>query len=403
MRRLRAKALIACLSLCIAILAGAATALQVTPEPDFARYEDCSQEIHDAGGHMLRAYLTADQRWRMATHTDDLPKLYWRMLLAYEDKRFYSHRGVDLLALGRALYQLVRYGRPMSGASTLSMQVARLLGPPRTRGIATKIQQLLLAIKIERRLTKKQILDVYATLAPLGGNVEGVRAASLLYFQKEPRDLTLAEAATLIAIPQMPEGRRPDRFPERARRGRDRVIKRMMDLQIIRTSVGRAAMAAPLEADRHGARFLAPHLSDRLRREYPGRRIIRTLVSAPLQRQAERVASSALHALPSDTNVAIVIIENKSSSVRAYVGGADYFSSSRAGQVDLVEAVRSPGSALKPLIYGMAFERLIVHPDTIIADQQTSFGDYEPKNFSGNYTGEIRSARPWLNRSTSRP
>jgi len=363
------------------LVAGAAAALHLTPEPNFTRYNNRSQEIHDTNGHLLHAYLTGDQRWRLNTNAVDLPKHYWRMLIAYEDKRFYSHRGVDVLALCRALYQFARYGKPVSGASTLSMQVVRLLNPPRTRGVATKIQQFLHAVKIERRLTKTQILDIYVTLAPFGGNIEGLRAASHLYFQKEPRHLTIPEAATLIAIPQMPEARRPDRFPENAQRARDRVIERMIALQAISANVGKAATAQPVRADRHATRFLAPHLSDRLRKEQPGQQVIRTFISGSLQRQAERVASSALHTLPGDTNVALVIIENKSSLVRAYVGGADYFSTPRAGQVDLIEAVRSPGSALKPLIYGMAFERLIVHPDTIIADQQTSFGAYEPKNF----------------------
>ncbi|MBU1403463.1 MAG: transglycosylase domain-containing protein, partial [Alphaproteobacteria bacterium] len=188
-----------------------------------------SSEVADRDGALLRAFANPDGRWRLATTLDQVDPRFVDMLIAYEDKRFFDHRGVDLLALGRAALQFAGNGRIVSGGSTLSMQLARLIEPRESRSLASKLRQLLRAIQIERRLSKRDILERYLTLAPYGGNLEGLRSASLAWFGKEPKRLSVSEAALLVALPQLPERRRPDRNPEGALAARDRVLGRMVD------------------------------------------------------------------------------------------------------------------------------------------------------------------------------
>ena len=187
-----------------------------------------STEVLDRDGKLLRAFATPEGRWRFAVDLDAVDRNFLDMLVAYEDKRFFEHDGVDTLALARAALQFAGNGRIVSGGSTLSMQLARLMEPRESRSLGVKLRQIFRAIQIERRLSKREILERYLTLAPYGGNLEGIRAASLAYFGKEPRRLTLSEAALLVALPQLPERRRPDRNPEGARHARDRVLARMV-------------------------------------------------------------------------------------------------------------------------------------------------------------------------------
>src|ERR1700737_5673359 len=185
--------------------------------------------VVDRRGNLLRPYTTPEGRWRIAATRGDVDPRFLDMLFAYEDKRFASHYGVDPLALGRALVQLIIHRRIISGGSTISMQVARLLEPRAERSFSAKLRQMVRAVEIERTLSKDEILALYLSLAPYGGNLEGVRAASLAYFGKEPRRLTLGEAALLVALPQSPERQRPDRSSDGARHARDRVLDRAAD------------------------------------------------------------------------------------------------------------------------------------------------------------------------------
>ncbi|MCJ9746877.1 transglycosylase domain-containing protein, partial [Neorhizobium sp. SHOUNA12A] len=194
--------------------------------PPLEKARVVSAEVLDADGELLRAFATPKGRWRLRTSTENVDPRFLKMLVAYEDQRFYEHAGVDPWALGRAMLQLVTNGHVVSGASTLSMQVARLIEPRESRSLTAKLRQVVRAVQIERRLSKKEILELYLTHAPYGGNLEGVRAASLAYFGKEPRRLTVAEAALLVALPQSPEGRRPDRHFKIAQAARERVLMR---------------------------------------------------------------------------------------------------------------------------------------------------------------------------------
>src|ERR1700728_2992293 len=191
---------------------------------------EVSTTIVDRHGKLLRAYAMADGRWRLPVHAaTDVDPTYLKLLFAYEDRRFYSHAGVDPLALGRAALQLVTRGHIVSGGSTITMQLARLMEPRRERSVYAKLRQMVRALEIERQLSKDQILNVYLALAPYGGNLEGIRAASIRYFGKVPKRLSLADAALLVALPQSPEARRLDRYPEAARIARNRVLDRMVE------------------------------------------------------------------------------------------------------------------------------------------------------------------------------
>jgi penicillin-binding protein 1C len=322
-----------------------------TPLPEMSRLVSRSQLVLSSSGKPLWGFLAPDGKWRFSISVADADPKFLRMLIAYEDKRFYSHTGVDFLALGRACMEAIRSRGVVSGASTLTMQVVRLLEPkPRTLG--AKFDQILKAFKLERAYTKEEILGIYLTLAPYGGNVEGLRAASLIYLGKEPKWLSAAEAALLTALPQSPEARRPDRHPEAARAARDRILMTLDSHGLLEPRVTASSMAENVPLTARSLAFSAPHLAARARnRSPPGQEIIRTLIDRDLQAQVERLASRAVVQWDDGVSIAIVVIRNRDSSFAAYVGGADFGNDSRSGQVDLVQAVRSPGSALKPFIY----------------------------------------------------
>jgi penicillin-binding protein 1C len=375
-----------------AMLAGAAW-LALSGPPPRTDALDYSVSVTDRDGRLLRAYATTDGRWRLPAQPDDVDPRFVAMLLHYEDKRFRSHAGVDPLALGRAAYQLARQGRIVSGASTLTMQVARLLAPRRERGIAVKLREMRRALALERALGKQEILRLYLDLAPYGGNLEGVRAASLAYFGREPRRLTLAEAALLVALPQAPELRRPDRAANAARNARDRVLDRVGAAGLATAEEIARAKAEPAPQARLPMPLLAPHAADHAVAAAPQRLRHRLTIEAPLQKALEDLARERARALGPDTSVAIVAVDHGSGEVLAHVGSADYFDARRAGQVDMTQAVRSPGSALKPFIYGLAFEDGLVHPETLIDDRPIRYGSYAPENFDLTFQGTVSVRR----------
>ncbi|MFN3578154.1 MAG: transglycosylase domain-containing protein, partial [Tabrizicola sp.] len=246
---------------------------------------EMSVEVLDRDGDLLRAYTVADGRWRLALPPDRVDPLYLRMLVAYEDRRFRDHGGVDLRSLARAVAQAVRNGRVVSGGSTLTMQVARLLEEGTTGKVAGKLRQMRVALALERRLSKDQILQLYLHLAPFGGNLEGVRAASISYFGKEPARLTPAEAALLVAIPQAPESRRPDRAADRAEAARNRVLARAVAAGVLDPDTAEAARREAVPGLRQPFPALAAHLADRVRAERPQDGQHRLTLDGDLQRR----------------------------------------------------------------------------------------------------------------------
>ncbi len=389
------------LGLALAAMTGAALVADRLLPPPLERLASVSTLVLDREGRVLRAYTATDGAWRVPADPQQIDPKFMRFLLAYEDQRFRTHSGVDVLAAARAGWQAVTHGRIVSGASTLTMQLARLLEPS-ARTLPAKLAEMARALQIERRMSKGEILAAYLTFAPYGGNLEGVRAASLAYFGKEPARLTDAEAALLVALPQAPETVRPDRFPEIATGARDKVLRLMRDRGLIDGGALTAALAEPVPQARQAFPLRAPHLADRLTRAQPAERVIETSLDNDLQRALlEIVRRYQSHLEPSAT-IAVLAVENAGRKVRAYVGSGDFFANRRFGQNDMVTAIRSPGSALKPFIYALAFDELAAHPETMMPDVALRFGDYTPKNFDGRFRGQI-SAREALQASLNIP
>ena len=349
-----------------------------------------SVEVLDRNGDLLRAYTVADGRWRLAVQVSGVDPGFVAALLAYEDKRFYDHPGVDARAMARAVAQAVWNGHVVSGGSTLTMQVARLLEETGTGAVAGKLRQMRVALALERRLSKDQILQLYLHLAPYGGNLEGIRAATLSYLGKEPLRLTPAEVALLVAIPQSPEYRRPDRSVERATGARDRVLARALSDGLIDADQAAAARTEVVPGTRRPFPALAPHMSDRALADYPNAARHRLTLDRDLQKSLERLATDVVAGQGDRLQVAIVVADHHSGEVLASVGSAAFEADARAGFIDMTRALRSPGSTLKPLVYGLAFDEGLAHPETLIDDKPTDFNGYQPQNFDKLYLGTIR-------------
>ena len=389
-RRIIARAALLAVALLFIAAAGTLAVIRQRMEPlPLGRAEALSVTVLDRNDRLLRAYTTADGRWRLPIEPKEVDARYLAMLLAFEDRRFRSHRGVDPVAIGRAGWQLVRHRRIVSGGSTLTMQVARLLHGEHERSGAGKVRQALRALQLERKLSKDAILRLYLRLAPFGGNLEGVRAASLAYFGKEPRRLSLAEAALLVALPQSPELRRPDRFPETARRARNRVLAHAAAYGAIPADEARRAAGERMPTMRREFPMLAPHLADAEIEQSKTRLVHRLTIDAGVQANLEQLTREHANALGGRLSAALIALDHRTGEVVAYVGSPGYLDESRFGAVDMTGAVRSPGSTLKPIIYGLAFEAGLAHPDTLIEDRPTRFGVYVPKNFDQDWHGTV--------------
>ncbi len=357
--------------------------------PDLKEAHEVSTTVLDRNGKLLRAFTTPQGRWRLPVEPNEVDPRYLAMLMAFEDKRFYSHPGVDVRSLVRAAWQLVFYRHIISGGSTLTMQVARLIEGNYHRSAAAKLHQILGALQLERYLSKREILALYLRLAPFGGNIEGVRAASLAYFGKEPRHLSLGEAALLVALPQSPEERRPDRYPEAARAARDRVLMRAAGAGVISAAEAERASREPVPHVRRPFPKFAPHLSESEVTAQPGKAVHRLTIDRGVQAALERLAEEQTKLLGKKLSAAILAVDHTTGEVIAYVGSAGYLDDARFGAIDMTTAVRSPGSTLKPFIYGLAFEAGIAHPQTLIEDRPVRFGSYAPKNFDERYHGTV--------------
>ncbi|MEA2838874.1 MAG: penicillin-binding protein [Methylobacteriaceae bacterium] len=380
---------LACLGIPIAWL-GATRALGPL---DLAQATRGSTIVIDRNGVLLRAFTTEEGRWRLPVATSDVDPRFFALLKSYEDRRFDAHHGVDWRALVRAALQFAGSGHIVSGGSTLTMQVARLIEPREERSLAAKARQLARAMELESRFSKREILDIYLALAPYGGNLEGARAASLAYFGKEPRRLSLGEAALLVALPQSPEVRRPDRDAQAARAARDRVLDRAVANNVVAPAEAALAKSEPVPQARRPFPALAPHAAEAALRIAPDARLHKLTIDAKWQQTLEALARDSVQRVGTKVSAAILVIDNATGEVRAHVGAADYFSAERGGAIDMSRALRSPGSALKPFIYALAFESGIAHPETILDDRPSRWGVWQPENFDLQYQGAVTARR----------
>jgi penicillin-binding protein 1C len=352
-----------------------------------------STTLLDRDGRLLRAWPVEDGLWRLPVDPAAVDPGFVALLLAFEDRRFHRHAGVDPLALARAAWQAARHGRIVSGGSTLTMQVARLLEDGPTGRATGKLRQMRLALALERRLDKPAILGLYLHLAPYGGNIEGLRAASLSWFGKEPARLTPAEAALLVALPQAPNARRPDRNPAAAAAARDRVLVRAVLAGALTPDAATAARLEALPGQRRAFPALAPHLGDRLAASAPQGAVLHTTLDARLQAALEAILARQAAQLGPQVSGAAIVADHRTGDILARAGSAGYTDTARRGYIDMTLAPRSPGSALKPFIYALAFDQGLAHPDSLIEDRPTDFADYAPQNFDRIWRGTITVRR----------
>jgi penicillin-binding protein 1C len=343
-------------------------------------------------GSPLRAFADAEGIWRYPIAMDDVSPLYLEALLTYEDRWFWRHPGVNPVSALRALVQVIRHGHVVSGGSTLTMQVARIL-EPHSRSLGGKLRQCLRALQLEAHLSKREILELYLDHAPFGGTVQGVEAASWAYLGHSARRLSRAEAALLAVLPQAPSRLRPDREAAAARAARDKVLERMAS-----SGIWSATEVADARIESVVARTLQPPLSAallarRLHQAMPRQRRIATSIDLHLQRSLEARVRDYLVRLPERTSAALLVVDNRDLSALAYVGSAMFGDESRLGHVDMVRAWRSPGSTLKPFLYGLALDDGLIHSESLLVDAPRSFGSYRPANFDMAFNGPVSAAQ----------
>ena len=349
--------------------------------------DDLARVVLAEDGTPLWRFADANGVWRYPVQTREVSPYYLDALLTYEDRWFYRHPGVNPLALVRASWQNLTGARVVSGGSTLSMQVARLLDP-HSRTFLGKLRQLWRTAQLEWHLSKDEILNLYLNRAPFGGTLQGVAAASWAYLGKSPAQLTYAEAALLAVLPQAPSRLRPDRHPQHAQQARDKVLRRLGEFQVWPQSAVDEALQEPLLLAPRLEPSLAPLLARRLNRpDSPP--LIRTTLDATLQRRLEDLLLGWRARLPEYTSAAILVVEEESMAVRAYLGSVDINDAKRFGHVDMISALRSPGSTLKPFLYGMALDDGLIHSESLLQDVPRRYGDYRPGNFSMGFTGAV--------------
>lgn len=353
--------------------------------PPLDRVREVSPVVVDRNGEWLMAFTTREGAWRLEARLDQIDPEFQRRLIAIEDERFWFHPGFDPIALMRASVSYARAGRVTQGGSTITMQLARLL-EPRPRTIASKLIEILRAMQIEARMSKREILAAYLTLAPYGGNLEGVRAASRAYFQRDPQWLDDNEMALLIALPQAPEARRPDRRPEAARAARDRVLAMFVRAGLINQRRADEARQSAMPT-RAPFPLSATHASQALVARYRGEGVVRSTLDATLQRDLEALARRRAAPLEREAQIAILAIAIEERAVRARVGGAGR--ERAGGYIDMTRAIRSPGSALKPFLYAIAFDEGMAAPETLVRDAPRRFGGYLPENFDRRFHGDV--------------
>lgn len=372
---------------------------QLFPLPLPSADKNFARVVVDEQGRPLRAFADSQGVWRYQTRVEDVSRVYIEALLAYEDRWFYYHPGVNPLALIRAFIQNLAAGRIISGGSTLSMQVARTFDPHK-RSYMGKIQQAFRALQLEWHFSKEQILNFYLNYVPFGGPVEGVAAASFMYLDKSPDQLTHAEAALLAVLPQRPSYYRPDRFPERAQQARDKVLNRLHHTWSAQTI--KEAKQEPVVAFFNSQPASAPLFSRFAKQQQPQQTVIRTTLDLDLQQQVESFSRQQVSGLPRGTSVAMLVVDHQTMQIKAYSGSADFTDTQRFGHVDMVQAIRSPGSTLKPFLYGIAIDEGLIHSQSLLSDAPQQFGDYQPHNFSGGFNGPV-SVTESLQRSLNIP
>ncbi len=349
-----------------------------------------SVQMEDKNGELLHAFLSPDDKWRLYATEREITPMLRKTLLYKEDKYFYYHPGVNPVSIARAAFQNLLTGKRTSGASTITMQVVRLLRPAR-RTYLNKSLEVWRALQLEFHFSKDEILQMYFNLVPYGGNIEGIKAAAICYYGKSPALLSLAEVTALTIIPNRPSSLRPGQKNAHLQKERNKWLVRFREEKLFDAGTVGYALEEPVEIFRREGRKEAPHLSRRLKKEDADVPVLRTTLIRQKQIMVEGIVKSSIARLKSlgVQNAAVMVVDNESMEVQAYVGSADFDNPFDGGQVDGIRAVRSPGSTLKPLLYATAFDRGIITPLSVINDVPVNFSGYEPENFDRKFNGPV--------------
>lgn len=375
---------------CLLSVSALAVALMWIPFPDEKLYPKQAYRFYDRHQTLIAQIISEDGFFRMHVPYEKLSPLFVRALLLHEDQYFHQHPGVNPLAILRAAVQNISHGRIVSGGSTLTMQLARMLDrQPRT--MSAKLLETFRAFQLEIRYSKEEILAFYLSMAPYGGNLEGIEAASYAYFNKSSQSLSASESALLIAIPKSPNRFRPDRNPDEARDARDEILKRMFDGGLIDSDQYRRAIIEPVPTYRHPVQNIIPHSAWHYRFKEPGHYEWHTTIDENMQLQSLRMLQQLLMSLKqyNITNGSIVVIDNRTREIRVAVGSSDYGAQESLGANDGCRAPRSPGSTLKPFLYGLAMQEGLVAEKTVLFDIPVNYGGYSPQNYSRDFAGPV--------------
>jgi len=347
---------------------------------------------------VVHAFLSNDEKWRMRPEEGEISERLKKAILYKEDRFFYFHPGVNPFAIARALFVNTISGKRTSGASTITMQLARLL-TPKERTYVNKVFEIFTALQLEFNFSKDEILEMYLTLAPYGGNIEGIKAASVLYFDKSPANMSFAEIAVLAVIPNRPNSLKFGKDNGELIKMRNKWLKKFKESGKFDTTEINDALFEPLNAFRRSAPQFAPQFSYRMKQENPGVDIIKTSLDIKKQVKIQDIAKKYINSIYSQGvhNCAVLVVDNDSRKVVSYIGSADFYNTEDAGQVDGITAIRSPGSTLKPLLYGLAFDLGQLTPKTIIADVPVNYSGYEPENYDEQFRGEVTAEHALAN------
>jgi penicillin-binding protein 1C len=344
--------------------------------------------VTDSKGDIIHAYLTDDDKWRMKTELDEISPLLRKTIITKEDKYFYSHPGINPIAIARAAVKNIFRMKRTSGASTITMQVARAL-EHRKRNIFSKIIEMFRAFQLEWKYSKDEILQMYLNLVPYGGNIEGVKSASTLYFNKNPDHLSLAEITALSIIPNRPSslviGKNNGLIVEE----RNRWLKKFAADKVFTQKEIEDALAEPLTATRKTVPKYLPHLAYKLKRR--GDDIIKTNIELNTQFKLEKITEDYTRALrlKNIKNAAVVVIDNRTHKVVSYVGSSDFKDTTDGGQVNGAAAVRQPGSTLKPLLYALSIDEGLLTPKMMMTDVAVNYSGFAPENYDKNFNGYV--------------
>lgn len=365
--------------------------LQFAPLPEKLSRVSYARILLDRNGQLLGASIAGDQQWRFAP-VDKLPEKYVQALLLFEDRRFYQHPGVDPMAIVRAAWGNLREGRVTSGGSTITMQLARMLrdDPPRT--LTSKMIEALRALQLEWRFTKDALLIHYASHAPFGGNIVGLRAAAWRYFGRAPEELSWAESALLAVLPNSPALIHPGRQRDVLQTKRNRLLQRLHALKKLSALDLELALLEPLPEKPQPLPQAAPHLLSTLTQQFPHNAVLHSTLDAPLQQHVQHIVQRHSRRLANEgaNNIAVLLIDHQAMAVRAYIGNQAWQDEQRyAPHVDIIQRPRSTGSILKPVLYGLMLQDGELLPTTLVSDIPTQFAGYKPQNYDRQYRGAV--------------